>query len=103
MYIGTLPVVIIYLAAYFILIKVPPNLTDSKDAQNSDETKPLQSNDIDNYLSFLFLLSTVQAIKSVDSPSDPVVTESSVKRMWRCLKLSSWLIINVCIALILFY
>lgn len=51
-YIGTLPVVIIYLAAYFILIKVPPNLTDSKDAQNSDETKPFQSNDINNYLSY---------------------------------------------------
>ena len=51
-YIGTLPVVIIYLAAYFILIKVPPNLTDLKDAQHSDETKPFQSNDINNYLSY---------------------------------------------------
>ena len=57
MYIGTLPIVIIYLAAYFILIKVPPNLTDSKDSQNSDETKPLHSNDIDNYLSYFSLSS----------------------------------------------
>ncbi|XP_019853585.1 PREDICTED: battenin-like [Amphimedon queenslandica] len=76
-FIGTLPIIVLYWGAYFILIKAPPAVKES----NNEETQPLQ-------------------IQDKVSNNDPGVVaaasgEGSFKRILRCLKLSSWLIFNM--------
>ncbi|XP_041367716.1 battenin-like isoform X2 [Gigantopelta aegis] len=83
----TTPVVLLYWVAYFLVIRVPVSQAPQSVNEESDESRPILKSDSGGYEVDEIDNSSVQSIEH---------RESELKRIWRCLKLVSWLALNLC-------